>query len=108
MKLRELIFKVKPNSNDIRTIEDLYWLIEDLYSFERNQIPMHYEDEINDSVFFSMWERLLKEPIQHILGYGYFLGNKFVVDKNVLIPRNETEELVLKLIEIIKNIFVLE
>ena len=49
-------------------------------------------------------ERLLKqEPIQYILGYAYFYGNKFNVNKNVLIPRPETELAVEKAIEAIKK-----
>ncbi len=42
-------------------------------------------------------------PIQHIIGYSDFMGEKFLVNKNVLIPRDETEILVGKAIEIIKE-----
>ena len=43
----------------------------------------------------SVVERLKKqEPLQYILGETFFYGLKFKVDKNVLIPRPETEELV--------------
>lgn len=46
------------------------------------------------------------EPIQYIIGLADFMGEKFVVSKDVLIPRDETELLVRQAIEIInKNNF---
>jgi len=40
-------------------------------------------------------EKLLKhEPVQYVLNEAWFCGFKFYVDKNVLIPRPETDELV--------------
>ena len=47
-----------------------------------------------------------RQPIQHIIGYADFMGEKFIVNPSVLIPRDETEFLVRKAIEIInKNNF---
>ncbi|MBE7706482.1 MAG: peptide chain release factor N(5)-glutamine methyltransferase [Cyanobacteria bacterium SIG30] len=40
------------------------------------------------------------KPIQQILGFAYFMGEKFMVDENVLIPRDETEILVRETVKI--------
>lgn len=43
------------------------------------------------------------QPIQYIIGQADFMGEKFIVNSSVLIPRDETEILVHKAIEIIKE-----
>ena len=48
-------------------------------------------------------KRLENEPVQYIVGNVSFYGNIINVDKRVLIPRFETEELVEKTIEYIKK-----
>ena len=48
---------------------------------------------------------LLGYPIQYLIGYVNFYGNKIIVNKNVLIPRYETEYLVQKTINYSKKIF---
>lgn len=42
-------------------------------------------------------------PIQQILGFAYFMGDKFEVSKDTLIPRDETEILARKAIDIINK-----
>ena len=41
-------------------------------------------------------------PLQHIVGFGYFMGEKFFVNKHTLIPRPETEILVQECLKLIK------
>lgn len=39
-------------------------------------------------------------PVQYIMGFGYFMNEKYIINKNVLIPRDETEILATKAIEL--------
>jgi len=72
-------------------------VFEELYMMKKHHIYI-LEKEIDEeevSQLNSILERLLKhEPVQYILGVVDFFGLRFKVDKNVLIPRRETEELV--------------
>lgn len=44
-----------------------------------------------------------KKPIQHIIGKAWFMGDFYKVSPDVLIPRDETEILVRKAIDVIKE-----
>lgn len=75
-----------------------YWLLEDTLGLKKNDILTDAEAEISSPEWKNLHHRTdrLKtgEPIQHILGYAYFFDRKFRVSSAVLIPRQETEELV--------------
>ncbi len=65
------------------------------------------EELINVSEDIDRDYDLLKKgfPIQYLIGYVNFYGNKIVVNRNVLIPRYETELLVEKTLNYIKETF---
>lgn len=63
-----------------------------------------YLDDINE--YDNSIDKLIEGiPVQYIVGHVNFYGLKFKVNKNVLIPRFETEELVEKTIEYINKLF---
>lgn len=58
-------------------------------------LKKYYKGDINDAI-----KRLnMGEPVQYIVGDVDFYGNIIKVNKNVLIPRRETEELVEKILK---------
>lgn len=64
-------------------------------------LKTYYKGNLEDAI-----KRLERgEPVQYIVGNVDFYGYNFLVNKNVLIPRFETEQLVEKTIEYIKILF---
>jgi release factor glutamine methyltransferase len=82
-----------------------FMLIEALFDLSRSKVLSDYPlANIPLKTIDEMIYRLKQwEPIQYVLGYTYFSGRKFKVDKNVLIPRPETEELTALILQDHKN-----
>ena len=70
----------------------------EINDFDYLGLTKTFDDEIkNYSLFKESMERYVNgEMIEYIFNRAYFLQLPLYVDKNVLIPRQETEELVLK------------
>lgn len=71
-----------------------------VYNFERTDalVPQNLKQLTN------ITNRLLRfEPVQYVLGQADFFGLKFKVNPHVLIPRQETEELVYAILETVKR-----
>ena len=77
-------------------------IISHVLKMKRLDIYLHLENEISEvqiNMIFKIASRREKhEPLQYILGETEFYGYKIKVNKNVLIPRPETELLVEKII----------
>lgn len=110
-KLKQLVSYFTDNlvnhypSNEIEGIA--YWTIESYFNLSRSSFKLEQDRGLSsDEILFvkNVVERLkTKEPIQYIFGETSFYGMTFKVDKNCLIPRPETEELVNWILEDPKN-----
>jgi release factor glutamine methyltransferase len=83
---------------DVGEIESFFYLIlENKYRYKRLDLALNPELSFTETDIQQLnliVDQLKKEiPIQYILGTTVFLGMDFEVNKNVLIPRPETEEL---------------
>jgi release factor glutamine methyltransferase len=76
------------------------WLFEHHLGWKRTEILNEAVESSFPPKLFEDFERLKTgEPIQYIMGKGPFYGREFFVSSATLIPRNETEELVHKIIK---------
>lgn len=60
-------------------------------------------EDISERFFQLIEERKMGKPIQYITGHQEFMGLDFYVHENVLIPRPDTEILVEKVLQLLKN-----
>ncbi|TCI50077.1 peptide chain release factor N(5)-glutamine methyltransferase [Exiguobacterium sp. SH5S13] len=74
------------------------WWLMHVLGVDRTGLIVRLSEELSDdetTAFESGLERLLAgEPVQHLIGYAPFYGRTFEVNRDVLIPRPETEELI--------------
>ena len=85
--------------NNIRSFNlDSEILLSSSLQLDRSQLILNLNKKIKNKekeLFFNYIDRRKKsEPIAYITGYKEFWKNKFKVDKNVLIPRPDTEVIV--------------
>lgn len=75
------------------------WLLLDLFKWSRTDYLIHRKEQMSQADIakfdLALHRMLSGEPIQYIVGFQSFYGYNFEVDNNCLIPRPETEEVML-------------
>ena len=81
--------------------------LQEINGYNYLQLTEHFDEEIKDNIFFetAINRYLNGEMIEYIFNKAMFLSIPFYVDKNVLIPRQETEQLVIETKKLIEEIF---
>ena len=78
----------------------VFWLFEQHLGLRRSDLQQAYPHPALPAALLEDFQRLLTgEPIQYILGEAPFYGRNFLVTPDTLIPRNETEELVHRILK---------
>lgn len=86
---------------------DAEWLLAHLLKCSRTEVYLHRnrklsEGEINH-LMEMLYQRLKRRPLAYILGHWDFMGLRLKVDERAMIPRPETEQLVERVIEMLRS-----
>ena len=103
MKIKDIIASLK--DGDIENAEgEAYLIVEHLFNVSYAMAKADKDREYASDELSSLIEKRKSHiPLQHILGEWYFMGEKFYVSPDCLIPRPDTEILVEKAIKSIKK-----
>ena len=103
---REIYFQLLKENNNYLSKSVIVSLLADANDFDdRMTLYKDFDKEVkNIDRIFANAERVKNgEPYQYVLGYSYFLGQKILLDENVLIPRQETEQLTVDTLVYLKD-----
>ena len=103
---KSILYLEKNSIDESKLIAEI--IFSHVLNVDRMMLFTKYRDEIEDEKiekirYFIQKIGRAKFPVQYLLNEQEFYGRKFYVDKGVLIPRQDTEVLVEKMIEILKN-----
>ena len=103
---KSILYLEKNSIDESKLIAEI--IFSHVLNVDRMMLFTKYRDEIEDEKiekirYFIQKIGREKFPVQYLLNEQEFYGRKFYVDKGVLIPRQDTEVLVKKMIEILKN-----
>lgn len=105
MKKNEFIdLMVKSGFDSIEAKAEVELILE--FVLNKTKEELLFISDFNDEKIMPVIKERIetRRPIQYILGYAPFMGEKFIVDENVLIPRDETEILVREAFASLKKI----
>ncbi len=108
MTLDELYRKCLKKLDGIEnSATDLRIILKHALHFNETEFLLNKQTEISEDqeteILFMVERRISGEPVQYIIGEWDFYGTTFKVNKNVLIPRPETELLCENVIDYLKN-----
>lgn len=87
---------------------DAFMILDYLFSYTRTEVILNMNKDLRAEDIDKVKKiKILYDkniPIEYILGFKYFYGRKFFTDKNVLIPRFDTEILVDEIVNMDKDI----
>ena len=103
---KSILYLEKNSIDESKLIAEI--IFSHVLNVDRMMLFTKYRDEIEDEKiekirYFIQKIGREKFPVQYLLNEQEFYGRKFYVDKGVLIPRQDTENLVEKMIQILKN-----
>lgn len=101
MKIKEILQKAIKKLNENKIEEPVIKariLLSYILNVKKEYLVIHYEDDIDkikENEYNKLIDKLIHHtPLQYITNYQEFMKLNFYVDKNVLIPRQDTEILV--------------
>jgi release factor glutamine methyltransferase len=101
LKLKDTIKDLKLTLREVYQEEEagnIVSMVLEFLGYSRREIALRGNEEIDPKKIvkmdFIMRDLIHHKPVQYVFGEADFYGLKFKVNKHVLIPRHETEELV--------------